>query len=121
MANASGIGFPDQIAWILYPMAMRLTPRPQAASGSPLWLGNSSGLPSTTFTSAGSGFPLRRPPTRRRNCMKSSRRVRRLIVDWSGNSPGRTAGGQFPGSHAQQTGRSCRQAHWWTLTTAAVE
>src|SRR5687768_884369 len=38
-ANASGIGFPDQTACSLYPTLVRLTPRLQVASRSPVWLG----------------------------------------------------------------------------------
>jgi hypothetical protein len=106
MAKASGIGFPEKTAWSLYPTPVRPTPRPHVASRSVVWLGNSSGLPSTTFTSPGTALPLSRTPTRSRNAMKSSRRVRRLIVDRSGNASGRAAGSQLPASQAQQTGRS---------------
>src|SRR5436190_591906 len=48
IANASGMGFPEKIACNLYPTAVRLTPRPHVASRSVVWLGSSSGLPSTT-------------------------------------------------------------------------
>jgi hypothetical protein len=41
--------------------------------------------------------------------MKSARRARRLIVDWSGSVGGRAAGFQFLASQAQQTGRSCNE------------
>jgi hypothetical protein len=94
------------------------------ASRSVLWLGSSSGLPSTTFTSAGpaaAGRPFKRRPTRRWNSSKSARRVRRLIVDWSGNASGRVRGVQLPGSHAQLTGRSCKAAQVWTRTISAVQ
>src|SRR5215211_2576247 len=121
IANASGMGLPDQTACSLYPTLVRLTPRDQVASRSVVWLGNSSGLPSTRFTSAGAGPPFIRTPTSRWNCSKSARRVRRLIVDWSGSASGRVRGVQFPASHAQQTGRSCSAAQVWTLTTSAVE
>src|SRR4051794_7328628 len=121
IAKASGIGFPEKTACSLYPRLVRPTPRLQVASRSVLWLGNSSGLPSTTLTSPGFALPLSRLPTRSRNAMKSSRRVRRLIVDWSGNSAGRVDRFQFLGSHAQLTGRSCNAAQVWTLTITAVE
>src|SRR6266576_1268606 len=98
-AKASGIGFPEKTACSLYPRLVRLTPRLHVASRSVLWLGSSTGL------------PLSRAPTRPRNAMKSSRRVRRLIVDWSGNSAGRVDGFQFFARHAQLIGRSNSAAH----------
>src|SRR3954454_11567656 len=125
IANASGIAFPEKTACSLYPLLVRPTPRLQVASRSVLWLGSSSGFPSTTLTSPAAalplGVPLSRPPTRSRNVMKSSRRVRRLIVDWSGNSAGRAARFQFLGSHSQLLGLPGNAAQVWPLTITEVE
>ena len=91
-------------------------------------------LPSITFTSRigsapGRGSddasgPLFIPaPTAARNAsnrLPCPPRVRRLIVDWSGNFSGRVRWSQFSASHAQLTGRSCDTAHRCTRTTTAV-
>ena len=111
-ANPSGIGFPETIAWSFHPTAVRLAPRHQVASRSVVWLGNSSGLPSVTLTRDGFGLPFIRCPARRRNCSKSGRRARRLMVDWSGSRSGRADAFQLAASHAQLIGRSWRQAQW---------
>jgi hypothetical protein len=53
--------------------------------------------------------------------MKSARRVRRLIVDWSGSCSGRVAARQLRASQAQLIGRSNSAAHRCTRTISAVE
>jgi hypothetical protein len=114
------MGFPGKTAWISHPGPMRPTPRPPAASRSELGLGSSSGLPSTTLAKAGAGLPSSRSPARRRNASKSSRRMRRLIVEGSGDASGRVRGVQFPARHAQRIGRSRRAAQAWTRTISAA-